>query len=146
MDMKLEVVMLPVSDVDRAKDFYQQLGFREDIDTGDEAFRIVQFTPPGSAASIFIGNGITDAEPGSAQGLVLVVDDIQAAHDELVSSGIEVTDVFHDARGLAYHTYNKVQQPGPSPNHMSYGSFVAFSDPDGDGWIVQEITKRLPGR
>jgi len=145
MDMKLEVVMLPVSDVDRAKEFYKKLGFREDIDTGDQDFRIVQFTPPGSMASIFIGTGITNAKPGSAQN-VLVVDDAIAAHDELASKGIDVTEVFHDARGLAYHTYNKILEPGPQPDHMSYGSFVAFTDPDGNGWIVQEVTKRLPGR
>jgi catechol 2,3-dioxygenase-like lactoylglutathione lyase family enzyme len=145
MDMKLEVVIVPVSDVDRAKKFYERLGFREDIDTGGDDFRIVQFTPPGSAASIFVGKGLTKAEPGSSQ-LVLVVDDIEAAREELVGRGIDATEVFHDAKGLAFHTYGEIQDPGPQAEHESYRSYTAFSDPDGNGWVVQEIKKRLPGR
>jgi catechol 2,3-dioxygenase-like lactoylglutathione lyase family enzyme len=137
MDMRLEVVIVPVSDVDRAKKFYEQLGFREDI--------IVQFTPPGSAASIFVGKGLTKAEPGSSQ-LVLVVDDIEAAREDLVGRGIDATEVFHDAKGLAFHTYGEIQDPGPQAEHESYRSYTAFSDPDGNGWVVQEIKKRLPGR
>jgi catechol 2,3-dioxygenase-like lactoylglutathione lyase family enzyme len=145
MDMKLEVVMVPVSDVDRAKDFYKKLGFREDIDTGDE-IRVVQFTPPGSTASIFIGKGITPTEPGSLQGLILVVDDIEAAHDELMSKGINVTEIFHGPSGLFYHASKQIREPGIDPNRQSYFSFTAFSDPDGNGWIVQEVRERLPGR
>lgn len=146
MDMRLEVVMVPVSDVDRAKSFYKKLGFREDIDLVTDDYRVVQLTPPGSTASIFIGKGITTTKPGSLQGLVLVVDDIAAAHDDLVSKGIEVEQVFHDPNGLFYQVAKTVREPGPDPEHASYKSFTAFSDPDGNGWIIQEITKRLPGR
>lgn len=146
MDMKLEVVMVPVSDVDRAKEFYKKLGFREDIDLVKDDFRVVQFTPPGSKASIFIGNGITPTKPGSLQGLVLVVDDIVAAHDDLVSKGVKVEQVFHDPNGLFYHATKTVKDVGPEPERKSYGSFTAFNDPDGNGWIIQEITDRLPGR
>lgn len=146
MDMKLEVIMVPVSDVDRAKNFYKKLGFREDIDLIKDDFRVVQFTPKGSNASIFIGKGITPTKPGSLQGLILVVDDIVAAHDDLVSKGIEVEQIFHDPNWLTYLVNKTVKEPGPDPDHKSYGSFTAFNDPDGNGWIVQEITKRLPGR
>jgi catechol 2,3-dioxygenase-like lactoylglutathione lyase family enzyme len=146
MDMRLEVIMVPVSDVDRAKSFYLKLGFREDIDLVKDDYRVVQLTPPGSTASIFIGNGITPTKPGSLQGLVLVVDDVVAAHDDLVSKGVEVGQAFHDPNGLFYHVNKTVQEPGPDPEHISYRSFSAFSDPDGNGWIIQEITKRLPGR
>jgi catechol 2,3-dioxygenase-like lactoylglutathione lyase family enzyme len=146
MDMKLEVITVPVSDVDRAKAFYKQLGFREDIDLMGDDFRVVQYTPPGSAASIFIGTNITTAAPGSAQGLVLVVDDIGAAHQNLIDKGIETTDIFHDPGGLFYHVTKTIQNPGPEPENKSYNSFIAFVDPDGNGWIVQEITERLPGR
>jgi len=146
MNMKLEVIILPVSDVDRAKDFYTKLGFREDIDLKGEGTRVVQFTPPGSGASIFIGKGITTATPGSVQGLVLVVDDIEAAHKELVDKGIEVEKVFHDSNGLFFHATKKITMPGVDPERKSYSSFTAFTDPDGNGWIVQEVKERLPGR
>ncbi len=139
IDMKLEVVTLPVSDVDRAKDFYQRLGWRLDADfTVGDAVRAVQFTPPHSQCSIGFGKGLTTAEPGSVQRLELVVSDIQAARDDLVRRGVEVSDVFHlDAGGFA---------PGPDPNRSSYNSYATFSDPDGNGWLLQEITTRLPGR
>ncbi len=146
MNMKLEVVMVPVSDVDRAKDFYKKLGFREDIDLAGDGFRVVQFTPSGSAASIFIGRGITTAAPGSAAGLVLVVDDIEAAYRELTDKGIAAEPVFHDKGGLFYHAHKQIHEAGPDPERNSYSSFTAFTDPDGNGWVVQEITKRLPGR
>jgi catechol 2,3-dioxygenase-like lactoylglutathione lyase family enzyme len=146
MNMKLEVIMVPVSDVDRAKDFYAKAGFREDIDLVGDTFRVVQFTPPGSRASIFIGKGITPAEPGSAQGMVLVVDDIEAAHEELAGKGIEVEPIFHDKDGLFYHVHKQIREAGPDPEHKSYSSFTAFTDPDGNGWIVKEITQRLSGR
>jgi catechol 2,3-dioxygenase-like lactoylglutathione lyase family enzyme len=146
MNMKLEVINLPVSDVDRAKEFYTKLGFREDIDLKGAGFRVVQFTPPGSEASIFIGEGITTAAPGSVQGLVLVVDDIEAAHQDLVAKGIEVKEVFHDSNGLFYYVNKKITMPGVDPDHKSYSSFTAFTDPDGNGWIIQEVKERLPGR
>jgi catechol 2,3-dioxygenase-like lactoylglutathione lyase family enzyme len=147
MDMKLEVIMLPVSDVDRAKEFYKKLGFREDIDVDKgEAFRFVQYTPPGSAASIFVGKGITTTEPGSVQGLVLVVDDIEATHAELVGKGVDAKGIFHDADGLFYHAHKNANEHGAQPDHQSYQSFTAFTDPDGNGWIVQEVKERLPGR
>jgi catechol 2,3-dioxygenase-like lactoylglutathione lyase family enzyme len=146
MDMKLEVIMLPVSDVDRAKDFYKKLGFREDIDISSGERRVAQFTPPGSAASIFIGKNITTAKPGSIQGLILVVDDVEAAYKELVDKGIEMEEIFHGAGGLFYHTDKTGVEPGPDPKHTSYFSFTAFKDPDGNGWIIQEVKERLPGR
>jgi catechol 2,3-dioxygenase-like lactoylglutathione lyase family enzyme len=145
MNMKLEVVMLSVSDVDQAKKFYNTLGFREDIDIGEGDNRLVQFTPPGSATSIFIGTNITPSQPGTIKGLVLAVDDIEAAHKELTGKGIEVTDFFHGPTGLFYYVNNRVE-PGLEPERKDYFSFIAFSDPDGNGWIVQEIKKRLPGR
>lgn len=146
MDMKLEVVMVPVSDVDRAKAFYKQLGFREDIDFASGDRRLVQFTPPGSAASIFIGQGITNTEPGSLQTLVLVVDDIEAAYNDLLNKGIETTEIFHGDSGLFYHTDRWIDEFGIDPDHKSYWSFIALTDPDGNGWIVQEVRERLPGR
>lgn len=145
--MKLEVVILPVSDVDRAKAFYTALGFRMDIDyVGDAGFRVVQFTPPGSGVSVTVGSGISDAAPGSVEGLHLVVSDIEAARAELVGRGIEVSDVFHDAGGVFHHAGTVGRVPGPDPERRSYGSFASFRDPDGNGWILQEITQRLPGR
>ncbi|WP_329460496.1 VOC family protein [Streptomyces sp. NBC_01497] len=148
MDMKLEVVVLPVSDVDRAKHFYQSLGFRLDIDyVGDEeGFRVVQFTPPGSGCSITVGSGITSAPPGSADGLHLVVLDIDKARAELVDRGVDVGEIFHDAGGVFHHAGDKGRVAGPAPEHASYGSFFAFDDPDGNHWLVQEIRTRLPGR
>ena len=147
MDMKLEVVVVPVSDVDRAKGFYASLGWRLDADfPGEGGFRVVQFTPPGSACSIIFGSEITSAAPGSAQGLQLVVTDIEAARAELTSRGADVSEVFHDAGGVFHHGGAEGRATGPAPDHQSYGSFVSFSDPDGNGWFVQEVTTRLPGR
>ncbi|WP_329536717.1 VOC family protein (plasmid) [Streptomyces sp. NBC_01450] len=157
MYMKLEVTVLPVSDVDRAKAFYEQVGFRLDIDmAASENWRAVHFTPPGSECSIMFGTGITSAAPGSAQGLYLVVSDIEEARAELVGRGIEVGEVFHDAAGLLYHGHeagevtHRVEGQGRlaglHPGRASYGSFATFSDPDGNGWVLQEITQRFPGR
>ena len=147
VDMKLEVVVLPVADVDRAKDFYKALGWRLDADfaTGDD-FRVVQLTPPGSACSIIFGTGITSAAPGSADGLQLTVADLEAARTELAERGAEVSEAFHDAGGVFHHAGTAGRVPGPAPDHQSYGSFASFSDPDGNGWLLQEITTRLPGR
>jgi catechol 2,3-dioxygenase-like lactoylglutathione lyase family enzyme len=147
VDMKLEVVVIPVSDVDKAKDFYQGLGWRLDADFAkSEDFRVVQLTPPGSPCSIIFGTGITSATPGSADGLQLVVTDVEAARDELISHGADVSEVFHDAGGVYHHAGTQARAAGLAPNHRSYGSFVSFSDPDGNGWFVQEVTTRLPGR
>jgi catechol 2,3-dioxygenase-like lactoylglutathione lyase family enzyme len=147
VDMKLEVVVLPVTDVDRAKAFYGALGWREDADfPGDQSFRVVQMTPPGSACSVIFGSGVTGAVPGTAEGLQLVVDDIDAARAELAAKGAEVSDVFHDAGGVFHHAGTANRVTGPAADHQSYGSFVSFSDPDGNTWFVQEITTRLPGR
>ena len=145
--MKLEVVVIPVSDVDRAKRFYGSLGWRLDADvvTGDD-FRVVQFTPPGSGSSIIFGKNVTSAEPGSAQGLHLIVSDIGAARDELVGRGVEVSEVFHDIGGVFHHAGVDGRVSGPDPHRRSYGSFASFSDPDGNGWLFQEVTTRLPGR
>ena len=147
MDLKLEVVVVPVSDVEKAKDFYQGLGWRLDANFAKgEDFRVVQLTPPGSQCSIIFGTGITSAAPGSADGLQLVATDIEAARDELISYGAEVSEVFHDAGGVFHHAGTGGRASGPAPNHQSYGSFISFSDPDGNRWYVQEITTRLPGR
>jgi catechol 2,3-dioxygenase-like lactoylglutathione lyase family enzyme len=137
-DMKLEVVTLPVSDVDRAKAFYEGLGWRLDADivVGD-AFRVVQLTPPQSACSISFGKGLTTGEPGSVKRLLLVVEDIFVARDDLKACGVEVSEVFHLAGGRV---------PGPDPERRSYQSYASFSDPDGNEWLLQEITARLPGR
>jgi catechol 2,3-dioxygenase-like lactoylglutathione lyase family enzyme len=141
VDLKLEVVVIPVSDVDRAKSFYSKLGWRLDADfvVGD-AFRVVQFTPPGSSASIHFGKGVTSAVPGSARGLYLVVSDIEAARAELIGRGADVSEVFHRA--------GPGQPPvsGPHPQRGTYASFATFSDPDGNGWLLQEVTARFPGR
>ena len=149
MDMKLEVVVVPVSDVDRAKNFYKRLGFREDIDyAGSDGYRVVQLTPPGSACSIIFGKGVTDARPGSIDRLVLAVDDIGAARDELLSHGVELS-VFHDAGGGlggGFYAGTKARAPGPDPQRRSYASYASFSDPDGNRWLLQEIKERLPGR
>jgi len=147
MDMKLEVVVVPVTDVDRAKDFYTTLGWRLDAEVAtDENFRVVQVTPPGSSASVIFGTSVTSQVPGTAQGLHLVVDDIVGAHDELKRLGVDVSDVFHDAGGVFHHAGTDARVPGPDPQRGSYGSFLSFSDPDGNGWLLQEITTRLPGR
>ncbi len=149
MDEKLEVIVIPVSDVDRAKEFYAGLGWRLDADhaTGDN-FRIVQLTPPGSACSIQFGTGITSAAPGSAQDLYLIVSEIEAARAELVARGVEVSEVFHEgAPGARFHDDGtNGRASGPAPEHASYGSFVSFSDPDSNSWLFQEVTTRLPGR
>jgi len=149
VDMKLEVVMLPVADVERAKDFYQRLGWRLDADLhSDNGFRLVQFTPPGSGGSIQFGTNVTSAAPGSAQGLYLIVSDIEAARDELAAHGAKVSQVFHAGTpGAQFRpgaTSGRVS--GPAPDHGSYRSFATFSDPDGNGWLLQEVTTRLPGR
>ncbi|GEP07072.1 VOC family protein [Methylobacterium oxalidis] len=140
LDMKLEVVVIPVSDVDRAKHFYGRLGWRLDADfvVGD-AFRVVQFTPPGSAASIHLGKGLTSAAPGSAAGLYLIVSDIEAAHADLVARGVAVGEVYH-------RTVGEAAEPGVDPARRSYASFATFEDPDGNSWLLQEVTTRLPGR
>jgi catechol 2,3-dioxygenase-like lactoylglutathione lyase family enzyme len=145
--MRLEIVVLPVSDVDRAKEFYLGLGWRLDADfVVDDDFRVVQLTPPGSPCSIIFGAGVTDAAPGSAGGLYLVVDDIEAARAELVGNGAQVTEIFHDADGVFHHAGTTARVPGPDPERRSYCSFASFSDPDGNGWMLQEVTTRLPGR
>jgi catechol 2,3-dioxygenase-like lactoylglutathione lyase family enzyme len=148
LEMKLEVVLVPVSDVDRAKAFYERLGWRMDIDyVGDEVgFRVVQFTPPGSECSIIIGEGITAAEPGSYEGLQLTVTDIEAARADLIARGVDVSEVFHDAGGIFHHAGLAKRAAGPAPEHADYGSFASFSDPDGNGWLLQEINTRAPGR
>jgi catechol 2,3-dioxygenase-like lactoylglutathione lyase family enzyme len=146
VDYKLEVVVIPVADVDRAKIFYRALGWREDADFAREDFRVVQLTPPGSPCSVIFGTGLTSAKPGSTQGLQLVVDDIGAASAELAGRGATVSEVFHDAGGVFHHAGTAGRAVGAAPDHKSYGSFISFSDPDGNEWFVQEITTRLPGR
>ncbi|MDQ0841417.1 VOC family protein [Streptomyces sp. V1I6] len=147
MYMKLEVVLIPVADVDRSKDFYEGLGWRLGADfTADDGLRVVQLTPPGSDCSVIFGDQVSAAAPGSAEGLHLVVSDIEAAREELAKNGAAVSEVFHDAGGVFHHAGTKARVSGPDPERRSYGSFVSFSDPDGNGWIVQEITERLPGR
>jgi catechol 2,3-dioxygenase-like lactoylglutathione lyase family enzyme len=147
--MKLEVVVIPVSDVDRAKKFYGGLGWRLDADFAfDNGFRVVQFTPPGSGCSLQFGTKIVSAAPGSAHGLYLIVSDIEAARDELVGRGVEVSKVFHAGTpGAQFQpdgTSGRIS--GPAPDHASYSSFATFSDPDGNGWLLQQVTARLPGR
>lgn len=141
MDLKLEVVILPVADADRAKRFYEQLGWRLDADIENgPAFRVVQLTPPGSAASIQFGKGLSSLAPGALQGLFLVVTDIEAARAELMKRGAAVSEIFHRAMPGAD------PRPGPDPERRSYASFATFKDPDGNGWLLQEIKQRLPGR
>jgi predicted enzyme related to lactoylglutathione lyase len=147
--MKLEVVVIPVSDVDRAKKFYAKLGWRLDADFRfDNGFRIVQFTPPGSGCSVQFGTNITSAGPGSAKGLYLIASDIEAARGDLVARGVKVSDVFHAATPGAQFQPDVTggRVIGPAPDHTTYGSFATFSDPDGNGWLLQEVTTRLPGR
>ena len=141
VEMKLEIDVIPVSDVDRSKQFYESLGWRLDDDAAPlDGLRIVQFTPPGSGCSITFGKGLTAAAPGSAEG-GLVVSDIETAHDELLDRGIDVSEVWH---GPPFPP--EARMSGPDPEHTSYGSFCAFGDPDGNTWLVQEVTTRLPGR
>jgi catechol 2,3-dioxygenase-like lactoylglutathione lyase family enzyme len=151
IDMRLEVVVIPVSDIDRAKDFYERLGWRLDADfaQGDD-WRGVQFTPPGSGCSVIFGKNVTAAAPGSAQGLYLIVSDIEAARAELLRRGVEVSEVFH-SDGVYGGTdepylFGRVRVSGPDPEHRTYRSFASFRDPDGNGWLFQELTTRLPGR
>jgi catechol 2,3-dioxygenase-like lactoylglutathione lyase family enzyme len=147
VDLSLEVVVLPVSDVDRAKAFYARAGFREDLDyASGDGFRVVRFTPPGSEASIVFGEGITTAVPGCAQGLQLVVVDIDAARDWLVGRGVDVSDVFHDVGGVFYRASPAFEVPGRDPARRDSSSFARFSDPDGNGWLLQEVKERRPGR
>lgn len=145
-DTKLEVVVIPVSDVDRARSFYGNLGWRIDADfaKGDD-WRAMQMTPPGSPCSIIFGKGVTAAAPGSAQGLFLVVDDIEGARAELIGRGAAVSEVFHFDHELRV-TGTQGRLPGPDPERRSYGSWASFTDPDGNGWLLQEVTTRLPGR
>jgi catechol 2,3-dioxygenase-like lactoylglutathione lyase family enzyme len=147
VDMKLEVIVLPVTDVDRAKRFYAGLGWRLDADfTLRERLRIVQMTPRGSPCSLIFGEGVTAAEPGSTQGLLLVVDDIEAARAELVAHGADVSEVFHFDAGFIHTWGTEGRVPGPDPEHRSYRTYTSFSDPDGNRWLLQEIKTRLPGR
>jgi catechol 2,3-dioxygenase-like lactoylglutathione lyase family enzyme len=151
-DMKLEIVVIPVSDVDRAKTFYQSLGWRLDADfaSGDD-WRVIQFTPPGSPTSVIFGKNVTAAAPGSAQGLYLIVSDIEAARNELLGRGVKVSEVFHPASDVHAGTdepylAGRRRASGPDPERRTYNSYASFSDPDGNGWLFQEITARLPGR
>ncbi|MET8422109.1 VOC family protein [Streptomyces sp. NPDC005077] len=157
MDLKLEMIVLPVSDIDRTKAFYEAVGFRLDVDyTASDDFRVVHFTPPGSECSIIFGEGMTPTAPGTTQGLYLIVTDIEEAHAELTSRGIDVSEVFHDAGGLLHHGHDdgsavhhgtgQERRTGPHPDRASYGSYLTFSDPDGNGWVLQEVTQRAPGR
>ena len=152
VDMKFEIVVIPVSDVDRAKEFYTRLGWRldADYDNGND-FRVIQFTPPGSGCSVIFGKNVTGAAPGSVQGLYLIVSDIEAARGNLLRRGVQISEVFHGAAD-AYsgpdepYLFGRIRVNGPDPEHGSYRSFASFSDPDGNGWLFQEITTRLPGR
>jgi len=149
MDMKFEVAVIPVSDVDRAKEFYGTLGWRLDADFSfDNGFRVFQFTPAGSGCSVQLGTNTTSAAPGSARGLYLIVSDVAAARDELAGRGADVNEVFHAGTPGAQFQPDGTSGHvcGPAPDHASYGSFATFSDPDGNGWLLQEITRRLPGR
>jgi catechol 2,3-dioxygenase-like lactoylglutathione lyase family enzyme len=149
VDLKLEVVVIPVAVVDRSKDFYSSLGWRLDADFAfDNGFRVVQFTPPGSPCSVQFGAHMTTAAPGSAQGLYLIVSDIDAAHDALISHGVKSSEVFHaETPGAQFQPgSDSGRVSGPAPGHASYSSFVVFSDPDGNEWLLQEIRTRLPGR
>jgi catechol 2,3-dioxygenase-like lactoylglutathione lyase family enzyme len=152
VDMKFEIVVIPVSDVDRAKEFYERLGWRLDADfaSGDD-FRVIQFTPPGSGCSVIFGKNVTAAAPGSAQGLYLIVSDIGAARAEMLGRGVDISEVFHDATGVYAgpddpYLFGRLRVSGRDPENRSYRSFASFSDPDGNGWLFQEITTRVPGR
>ena len=152
VDMKLEVVVVPVSDVDRAKRFYSNLGWRLDADfAAGHGWRVIQFTPPGSGCSVIFGKNVTAAAPGSAQGLYLIVSDIRNARDELRRRGVGISEVFHDAGDVHAGTdepylFGRRRVGGPDPERRSYRSYASFSDPDGNGWLLQEVTARLPGR
>ena len=150
-DMKFEIAVIPVSDADRAKEFYSKLGWRldADYDNGSD-FRVIQFTPPGSGCSVIFGKNVTGAAPGSAQGLYLIVSDIAAAREELIDLGVKVSEVFHNEGVYAGpdepYLFGRLRISGPDPEHRSYRSFASFKDPDGNGWLFQELTARLPGR
>lgn len=153
MDMKLEVLVLPVADVDRAKTFYANLGWRLDADFASDGgeFRVIQFTPPGSGCSVIFGRNVTSAAPGSSQGLYLIVSDIAAAREKLLASGVETSDVFHGKADVyvgedKHYLFGSKRAQGRDPEGRSYRSFASFADPDGNGWLLQEITERLPGR
>jgi catechol 2,3-dioxygenase-like lactoylglutathione lyase family enzyme len=152
VDLKLEIVVLPVSDVERAKQFYAKLGWRLDADfAGPDDYRVIQFTPPGSNASVIFGKNVTSAAPGSAQGLYLVVSDIEAARKELLGRGVAISEAFHGADGVYAgpdepYLFGRIRVGGPDPARGTYRSFASFSDPDGNGWLLQEVTARLPGR
>jgi catechol 2,3-dioxygenase-like lactoylglutathione lyase family enzyme len=152
IDLKLEVVVIPVSDVDRAKAFYARLGWRLDADyaSGDE-YRVIQFTPPGSGCSVIFGKNVTGAVPGSAEGLYLIVSDLDAARADLLGRDVKVSEIFHDGGGTYAgpdepYLFGRLRVRGPDPEHRSYRSFASFRDPDGNGWMFQEVTARLPGR
>jgi len=152
LDMKFEIVVIPVSNVDRAKEFYARLGWRldADFDSGHD-FRVIQFTPPGSGCSIIFGKNVTAAAPGSVKGLYLIVSDVEAARKEILGRGIAISDVFHGDSGVYAGTdepylFGRKRVSGPDAAHGSYRSFASFNDPDGNGWLLQEITTRLPGR
>ena len=145
-DMKFEVVVIPVADVDRAKRLYAALGWRLDIDfAASKQYRVIQFTPPGSACSIIFGIGITAAVPGSVQGLYLIVSDIEAARADLIDRGVTVSEPFYDTGGIFHHQNGEGIAGGLQPQRRSYGTYASFSDPDGNGWFLQEVTTRLPG-
>jgi catechol 2,3-dioxygenase-like lactoylglutathione lyase family enzyme len=151
VDMKFEIVVIPVSNIDRAKEFYSKLNWRLDADYATDGYRVIQFTPPGSACSIIFGENVTAAAPGSAQGMYLIVSDIAAARADLLNRGINISEVFHDSSGVyagpdVPYLFGRLRVGGPDPEHRSYHSFASFSDPDGNGWLLQEITTRLPGR
>jgi catechol 2,3-dioxygenase-like lactoylglutathione lyase family enzyme len=146
-EMRLEVVVLPVSDVDRARDFYVSLGWRLDADFPvEDGYRVVQVTPPGSGCSVIFGEGVSAGAPGSFQGLQLSVYDIEEARADLIAAGVDVSEPFHDRTGIFRHADAGTRVTGAAPDRADYGSFAAFSDPDGNGWILQEIKQRLPGR
>ena len=152
VNMKFEIVVIPVSDIDRAKEFYAKIGWRldADYDNGTD-FRVIQFTPPGSACSVIFGRNVTPAAPGSTRGLYLVVSDIEAARKELLNRGVEVSEVFHGGNNVYAGTdepylFGRIRVSGPDPERRSYRSFASFRDPDGNGWLFQELTTRLPGR
>ncbi len=146
VDMRLEIVIIPVSDVDRAKRFYGDLGWRLDIDhaAGDD-YRVIQFTPPGSECSVIFGKNVTAAAPGSMQGLHLIVSDIEAAREDLLRRGVEISEPFHDIGGVFHHADGRGVAAGPNPQRKSYASYASFSDPDGNSWVFQEVTTRLSG-
>jgi catechol 2,3-dioxygenase-like lactoylglutathione lyase family enzyme len=146
-EMRLEVMVLPVSDVDRAKRFYEGLGWKVDAEfSGDDGYRLMQLTPPGSGCSIIFGERVTSAAPGSCQGLHLAVYDLDETRAALIARGVEVGETFHDVTGVFHHAGTEGRVSGPAPEHADYGSFASFSDPDGNGWVLQEIKTRLPGR